>query len=117
MGEEPKKYQELGMRPPFCQMSRKPGIGDAYFQEHKKEIWEKGYIQLTNGKKANIPRFYEKMLQEEDPDKLWEIKRQRQAKAIKQTKERMGKTDIPIKDYLANKERTIKKSSKIRGKL
>lgn len=117
MGEEPEKYHKLGMRPPFCQMSRKPGIGDAYFQEHREEIWKKGYIQLANGKKASIPRFYEKMLKDEDPEKLWEIKRQRQAKAIEQTRERMGKTDIPIKDYLKNKEQAIKKSSKVRGKL
>lgn len=116
-GEETKSYKKLGMLPPFCTMSRKPGLGDKYFQEHREEIWEKGYIQLTSGKRATIPRYYENMLKAENAQKLWEIKRERQRKAIEQTRNEMGSTKIPIKEYLKRKEQRIKKHSKARGKL
>ena len=52
-------------------MSLKPGLGDAYYQEHKEEIWKQGYIQCTNGKQAQIPRYYEKMMEKENPKRLW----------------------------------------------
>ena len=65
-------------------MSLKPGLGDTYYQEHKEEIWRQGYIQCTNGKQAQIPRYYEKMMEKENPERLWRIKQNRQRKAIEQ---------------------------------
>ena len=92
-------------------MSLKPGLGDAYYQEHKKEIWQKGYIQCTNGKKAQIPRYYEKMMEAENPERLWRIKRNRQKAVIEQNRLKYENADYE-KD-LKTKERVIKKSVKL----
>ena len=66
-GKKANQYYELGQQKPFACMSLKPGLGDHYYQEHKTEIWKQGYIQCTNGKRAQIPRYYEKMMEAENP--------------------------------------------------
>ena len=96
-------------------MSLKPGIGEEYYLTHKDEIWEKGYIQLENGKRARIPRYFEKQMEEEDPIRLWEIKKKRQQAAMSQTKNKMVRTDIPFGNYLTTQERRIEKQKRAKG--
>nr|CAI9750267.1 replication initiation protein [Microvirus sp.] len=108
------QYYELGQPKPFACMSLKPGLGDQYYKEHKEEIWSKGYIQCTNGKHAQIPRYYEKQMELEDPQRLWEIKRERQAKLIKENRLKFENADYA--ETLKTKERVCKKkSTKKRG--
>ncbi|ALS03610.1 VP4 [Gokushovirus WZ-2015a] len=111
-GEKANVYYKLGQQKPFACMSLKPGLGDAYYQEHKAEIWRQGYIQCTNGKRAQIPRYYEKMMEKENPERLWRIKRRRQKQIIEQNLLKYENTDFE-KD-LKSKERVIKKSMKVR---
>lgn len=73
-GKKANAYYDLGQQKPFACMSLKPGLGDKYYQEHKQEIWKQGYIQCTNGKRAQIPRYYEKMMEVENPERLWRVK-------------------------------------------
>nr|DAH72157.1 MAG TPA: Replication associated protein [Microviridae sp.] len=112
-GKKQNDYQKMGQVRPFAKMSLKPGLGDQYYQEHKEEIWQKGYIQCTNGKRAQIPRYYEKMMEQENPQKLWEIKRERQRKIILESREKYK--DTSIKEQFETKERVIKKQTKKRG--
>lgn len=114
--DETLEHIKNGLRPPFAQMSRDPGLGYKYYQEHKDEIWKKGYIQLDNGKRASIPRYFQEMQRIEDPRILWELKKQNQQRAIDKTKDMLGRTDIPYEDYLKAKEQSIKKSRKSMGK-
>nr|DAG31395.1 MAG TPA: Replication associated protein [Microviridae sp.] len=114
-GKKGNQYYEMGQPKPFACMSLKPGIGDEYYQKHKDEIWGAGYIQCSNGKKAQIPRFYEKMMEREDPERLWAIKRKRQAELIAQNKFKYEGFDYG--DELKTKERIVKKTMKQRGKL
>lgn len=112
-GEKANVYYELGQPKPFACMSLKPGLGDEYYQKHKEEIWNKGYIQCSNGKRAQIPRYYEKMMEQENPQRLWEIKRERQRKLIEENRLKYENHDYW--NELKTKERVIKKSSKKRG--
>ena len=112
-GQKSNAYYELGQQKPFACMSLKPGLGDAYYQEHKEEIWKQGYIQCTNGKKAQIPRYYEKMMEKENPERLWRIKQSRQKKAIEQKRLQLEGKDY--KTQLETKERVTKKQTKKRG--
>ena len=114
-GKKANVYQDLGQIKPFAKMSLKPGLGDQYYQKHKEEIWQKGYIQCTNGKRAQIPRYYEKMMEQENPQKLWEIKRERQKKIILESRKKYENTDI--QEQFKTKERVIKKQTKKRGVL
>ena len=96
-------------------MSLKPGLGDHYYQEHKAEIWKQGYIQCTNGKRAQIPRYYEKMMEAENPQRLWRIKQNRQAAAIAENQLKYENTDFA--EQCKTKERVIKKQMKKKGTL
>lgn len=112
-GKKANEYYELGQTKPFACMSLKPGLGDHYYQEHKKEIWQKGYIQCTNGKQAQIPRYYEKQMEAENPQRLWRIKQNRQLRAIEQKRLQLENQDY--KTVLETKERINKKQAKKRG--
>ena len=112
-GKKANAYYELGQTKPFACMSLKPGLGDHYYQEHKAEIWRQGYIQCTNGKQAQIPRYYEKQMEAENPQRLWRIKQNRQKKAMEQKRLQLEGQDY--KTVLETKERVTKKQTKKRG--
>lgn len=112
-GKKANAYYELGQTKPFACMSLKPGLGDNYYQEHKEEIWRQGYIQCTNGKRAQIPRYYEKQMEAENPQRLWRIKQNRQKNAMKQKRIQLEGQDY--KTVLETKERVTKKQTKKRG--
>ena len=112
-GKKANEYYELGQTKPFACMSLKPGLGDHYYQEHKAEIWRQGYIQCSNGKRAQIPRYYEKQMEAENPQRLWKIKQNRQKNAIEQKRLQLEEQDY--KTVLEIKERVTKKQTKKRG--
>lgn len=112
-GKKANQYYELGQTKPFACMSLKPGLGDHYYQEHKAEIWKQGYIQCTNGKRAQIPMYYEKQMEAENPERLWRIKQNRQKNAMEQKKLQLEGQDY--KTVLETKERVAKKQTKKRG--
>ena len=112
-GKKANEYYELGQTKPFACMSLKPGLGDNYYQEHKAEIWRQGYIQCTNGKQAQIPRYYEKQMEAENPQRLWRIKQNRQKNAMEQKRLQLENQDY--KTVLETKERVTKKQTKKRG--
>nr|DAV37274.1 MAG TPA: Replication associated protein [Microviridae sp.] len=112
-GKKANQYYELGQTKPFACMSLKPGLGDHYYQEHKAEIWRQGYIQCTNGKRTQIPRYYEKQMEAENPERLWRIKQRRQKNAMEQKKLQLENQDY--KTVLETKERVTKKQTKKRG--
>lgn len=114
-GKKANEYYELGQTKPFACMSLKPGLGDHYYQEHKAEIWRQGYIQCTNGKQAQIPRYYEKQMEAENPERLWRIKQNRQKNAIEQKRLQLEGQDY--KTVLETKERVTKKQTIKRGVL
>ena len=114
--DETKEHIKNGLIPPFAQMSRDPGLGYEYYQEHKEEIWHKGFIQLENGKRAPIPRYFEEMQKQEDPYTLWRLKKINQERAIDKTRDMLGRTDVLFEDYMKAKEQAIKKSRKSMGK-
>lgn len=112
-GKKANSYYELGQTKPFACMSLKPGLGDHYYRKHKAEIWRRGYIQCTNGKQAQIPRYYEKQMEKENPERLWRIKQNRQKNAMEQKRIQLEGQDY--KTVLETKERVTKKQTKKRG--
>lgn len=61
-GKEGKEYySELGIMPEKCNMSKKPAIGLAYYNEHSEEIYQKDSIQLKNGRTVKPPRYFDKL--------------------------------------------------------
>lgn len=106
-------YDQLHLTPEFTLMSRKPGIGTQYFEEHQKSLLESDHLFIPTDKKGvrmNIPRYFKHkfdIIFEGDDDyakmkedKLWNI--------IKQAKIReqllTSQTDLSYLDLLAEQE-------------
>lgn len=88
-GKESKKhYEDLGVIPPFCVMSRKPGIGFDYFNAHKEQLHARRYV-VAKGIKRGLPRYYKDFLKKrvDDYKKVFEDELARRQKAEKQGKE------------------------------
>ena len=120
-GKEGKKfYEELGIEPEKCIMSK--GIGKKYYEEHKDKIYETDKIQLLNGKTIKPPRYFDKLFDKEhggtkfeesekltkaESDELKEIKRKRRKIANDQLWTNLKKSNITMEEYYKAKERSI----------
>lgn len=68
-----------GRLPPYCTSSRRPGIGKYWYEKFKEDIHGKDFITI-NGKKFSSPRYYDRLLEAEDPERLKLIKENRKEK-------------------------------------
>jgi hypothetical protein len=114
-GNDTKRYNELGLPAPYCCMSRNPGLGYDYYQEHKEQMYKDDGLYF-NGKKRPIPRYFDKMQEAENPKRLWEVKEKRQSSAINALKVKMSNTDVTIEQQGKIKEKNLRERfSKARG--
>lgn len=51
----------------FIRMSLKPGIGKAWYDKYKSDVFPEDFV-VINGKKMKPPKYYVKMLSEEDKE-------------------------------------------------
>ncbi|QCQ84990.1 replication initiator protein [Blackfly microvirus SF02] len=71
---------DFWIEPEFCRMSRRPGIGNLWFQEYARDVFPQDYV-IINGKKSKPPRYYDKLLQALEPLEAEAIKLQRKEDA------------------------------------
>lgn len=63
-------YEQLGIEPPFSLMSRKPGIGKKYFDDHP-DLFDFDKISVSTpdgGMSFAPPAYFRRLLKQEDPD-------------------------------------------------
>lgn len=81
------------VEPEFCYMSRRPGIGKTWFEKFKQDVYPNDYVVLR-GKKCRPPKYYDKLLEQDDSYALDDIKMARVEKAYnwvdEQTPERLA---------------------------
>lgn len=86
----PVTFQTHVVRKEFCVQSRRPGIGTTWFHKYKTDVFPSDFL-IIDGKKHSVPKFYTKLLQE---DQQMQIKRARKIEARKysenNTKERLA---------------------------
>ena len=71
--------QLLEVEPEFARMSRRPAIGSQYYEDAKHEIWEYDEV-IFKGHPFKPPRFYDKLLEAENPLEMqWVKDRRREA--------------------------------------
>ena len=68
------------VRPEFCVMSRRPGIGSSWFNKFASDAFPSDYI-IVDGKKHPVPKFYLNKLEEAEQTP---IKRRRKKHALTQ---------------------------------
>ena len=60
-------------KPPYTTMSRRPGIGKPWLDKFKTDVYPSDEV-IVNGKKTRPPKFYDYVLEAENPDQLVKIK-------------------------------------------
>lgn len=65
-------------KPEYCQPSRNGGIGRGWFEKYGKEVYPDDFV-IVKGKRLRPPRFYDKIVQLEDPELFTAVKRDRVA--------------------------------------
>ncbi len=100
----------IQIKPEYSTMSRRPGIGKAFFDEFKEEIYPDDFI-IINGQKTKPPKFYDKQYELINEDAYGKIKDSRIRKSAdqkeNQTWERLKVREACARSRLSLKERTI----------
>ncbi len=95
----------INLKPPYCTMSRRPGIGKPWLEKFKTDVYPSDEV-ISNGKPARPPKYYDDQL---DQVELDDIKAQRKKDAeifIKhQTPERLAVREYIAKDRLKQSNR------------
>lgn len=107
----------LGLTPEFVNMSRRPGIGFRYFDEHFEKIYQDDEIILPavskdKPNKQRPPRYFDKLMNEKDPRSLALIKSRRADVAQMLQAHKLGKTDLDEAAYFELQETNALSRSK-----
>lgn len=70
---DPLTGEGKGVKPEYCTMSRKPGIGYNWLQKYKSDVYPHDYV-VINGHKVRPPRYYDTLL---PPGELEDLKQKR----------------------------------------
>lgn len=95
-----------GRLPEYTCMSRRPGIGYSFFEknrekfENEEDFWQKTKKGL---KLLNKIRYFDKQIEKENPEKLEEIKKNRERKSKDTWNEILKGTDISKEEYIRNR--------------
>lgn len=100
-------FQSLGLEEPFVLMSRRPGIGRQYYEDHP-EMFQYAYINVSTddgGRKFPPPKYYETLLERDDPELFAQRKLERKISAVKAEKVADRHSQLDKYDRLALAER------------
>ena len=114
-GIKPDDYINQGLTPEFTLMSRKPGIGANYFDKNYKKIYDNDEIffsQDSGGRKSKPPKYFDRRLENIDPDWIKVIKEKRKEAAIASKELRLARTDLEYEDLLEIEDKKIHAKAK-----
>lgn len=113
-GREASFYEEFNLTPPFVLMSRRPGIARQYFDDHP-DVYDYSTINVRTpqgGKQIRPPRYFDQLFDAEQPDRMQEIKSNRQKIAEAKMQAQLDKTSLSIDEYLSVQERSLQERIK-----
>lgn len=115
-GNDAKAYETFNIEPPFLLMSRHPGIGANYYEEHKDDIQQFDYISVsteTGGRKFRPPYYFLKKMEfdmDEDEFAVW--KADRMAMMQEARRAELAQSSLTYPELLSVKERNLKERTK-----
>jgi hypothetical protein len=66
-----------GKMPEYATMSRRPGIGRAWLEKYKDDVYNYDYVVLRNGLKLRPPRYYDEIYDNIERERMVAIKEKR----------------------------------------
>lgn len=81
---------EVELEPEYVTMSLKPAIGRTWYETYKRDCYPSDFI-THRGKKFRVPKYYDKLYAEEEPEKWEAVRSLRERKAEKWTHENSAK--------------------------
>lgn len=72
------------LKPEYNRMSLKPGLGASWFKQYKSDVYPHGYVVMPNKAKCQPPKYYQTLLEREDPAAFAALKKQTQAHHMSQ---------------------------------
>ena len=104
-----------GIQPEFVNMSRRPGIGKDWYDQYKSDLYPYDEAIFNgNGKTRvmRVPRYYDKLLEQEDPELLASIKDKRLERGERKAWELCQRGRLQDKEkYQVNKSKDFKRSA------
>lgn len=95
-----KSEDPLQRNPEFTVMSRRPGIGTAYFEKYADEIYTHDSV-IVRGHESSPPRFYDTKFGARSADALEEIKKARRRKIMKLSKADNTQARLRVREVVA----------------
>lgn len=95
---------------PFVLMSRKPGIGSAWYDKFKGEVYPAGQLLVGENKPRRTPRYFDEKFRAEDPDGHFKMKLERRLVATNNknlTPERLAARETIIKAKIKSLTRSL----------
>lgn len=108
-------YEAFGIEPEFVLMSRKPGIGRPYYDAHP-EMFEHNaiFVKTKNGGlKVKAPRYFEKLLEIDNPQLLDDIKQRKSLVGASVSAAKLSQTELDFTEHLTVEEVALKNRYKI----
>lgn len=114
-GEGAKIYTNFNISPEFTCMSKRPGIGKQYLLDHP-DIYKWDQINIPTAKgglKVRPPKYYDRVFDDIAPERLEEVKANRQVVAEAIAAAKMAQTSLPYLEMLAVEEANRKAKAKV----
>jgi len=80
---DPISGEVVQVEPEFATMSLRPGIGEPWYRRYKSDVFPSDFL-VVDGRKVPVPRYYDTLLEREDPEYYAAVKRERKRNRHKQ---------------------------------
>lgn len=101
------KYEYFNIEPERCRMSRMPGIGRQWFDDHKEDIYRTYIIVFgdeCNQYEFRPPKYFDRLMAEEQPEVVEKHKADMQRKALNNTRLKLTRKDMDYLELLEEEE-------------
>lgn len=108
-------YEQKGQKKPYTFGSRRPGIGYGYFEKNKEKFFEEKplWAITRNGLKKVKSRYFDKLMEKEDPRRWDDIKFERRKKSDEQWEKILQETNIDKHTYIENQESKVETRNRL----
>lgn len=107
-------YDKFNLEAPFLVMSRRPGIGWSFMEQHKNFFeTDKIYVSGADPVDGKIPRSFVQKMEQADPEIYAALKETRERKGSVFEKAIVQSTKVPYSKLLADSEAVLLQKSKV----